>query len=159
MTVEITGGEKLAALSRALRAAGETGLKRQLDQDVHKAVAPLPAAIRASALATLPRRGGLAAKVAGSKVTIRRRSGAVNPGIRVSTTHPFRIGKMDRGAFRHPVFADTSKTRDQWTWVEQKVPPGWWTTPTDRVRPQVVRAVEDAIEAVARNIDVEVDKA
>lgn len=56
------------------------------------------------------------------------------------------------GTFRHPVFADASKTRDEWTWVTEQARPYLHPALMDRFD-ETVLALRDAVEvAVDRSI-------
>lgn len=55
------------------------------------------------------------------------------------------------GTFRHPVFADGSKTRDQWTWVNQQARPFLHPAALERL-PETVRALGDAVQAAVDNV-------
>lgn len=51
--------------------------------------------------------------------------------------------------FRHPVYADPDKTRNEWTWRDQPTRPYAWPAVRGR-EPAARRAVGDAFEAAAR---------
>lgn len=138
---EIRGVEQLAALAAKLKAVGDKELTREFSRSVSAAMKPLVQEVRASARSTLPRSGGLAAKVAGSQIrTVRRAS-----GIRLTGNNAYGIKRMDEGQVRHPVFGRGG-------WATQSVRPGWWTRPTEQVAPEVRQALMEAIEAVARKV-------
>lgn len=57
------------------------------------------------------------------------------------------------GTFRHPVFADQSKTRDEWTWVNQEARPFLHPALMDHY-PELVEGLASAVEtAVGDAID------
>jgi hypothetical protein len=141
VSVEIKGAEQLAALSKALKAAGEKDLQRELSKAITTATRPVIAEARRSALNTLPRRGGLAAKVAKSSMRTQRRVA----GVRILAKNAYALGRMDKGQVRHRVFG-----RD--VWVTQQVRPGWWTKPTEAAGPEVRKAILEAMDAVAAKI-------
>lgn len=59
------------------------------------------------------------------------------------------INNNDReGTFRHPVWADTTKTRAQWTWVSQTAQP-FMGRAANRTREEVTAAVLEVYEDVA----------
>jgi hypothetical protein len=144
--IEIKGAEQLAALSTKLKAAGDRELKRELSKGITQAMKPVPAAARASALKTLPRRGGLAQRVAKSQMRTVRRAGNRTAGIRLQAKDAYRLGLLDRGFVRHPVFGN----RD--VWRGQRVNMGWWTTPTEAAAPLARSEVEKAMQTVANKI-------
>lgn len=146
---EIHGAEQLAALSRQLKAAGEKDLQRELSKAIAKAMKPLRAELPRSALAKLPRRGGLAAQVAASKLRNTRRNTGRAVGLRLTATNPDNIRRIDRrGEVRHPTFGHGP-------WVTQKVTPGWFTQPTDALAPQARADVEAAMNTIAAKLDRE----
>lgn len=153
------GGEKLAALDRALKKAGERGLARELDRSVRRPLQALVPRLPASALAVLPKRGGLAAKIAQSRIGVRRYSTGRYPGVRLVASNAYGLARKDRGKLRHPVFADQSQTRDQWDWVDQEITPGWFSDVVEPQRGRLRAEFEAAIEAVARQITIEVEGA
>lgn len=136
--IEVRGAEQLLALSRALKEAGDKDLQRELSKGLNRAVKPLKAKIRESAL-TLPKRGGLAAQVAAVKLSTRRPN--AKKGLRVIGTGRFSLYHIDQGIIRH------GKGHQ-----EQATAPGWWTKPTEALAPTVRAEVEAAMDAVAKKI-------
>lgn len=143
---EIHGAEQLAALSRRLRAAGEKDLQRELSKAITASMKPLRTALPRSALAKLPRRGGLAKRVAGSKLRNTRRNTGRAVGLRLTATNADNIRRIDRGEVRHPVFGHGP-------WQTQRVTPGWFTEPTQALAPQARAQVEAAMNEVTRKIE------
>ncbi|MFN2384138.1 MAG: hypothetical protein ABR559_07740 [Gemmatimonadota bacterium] len=142
MTIQlkVRGAHELAALSRRLKTAGnKRELERELFRGLNRAVKPIRAGVKASALETLPSGGGLAAIVAKSKITVRRRTSGAGVGIRMVGSHEHDIRAMDRGKLRKPLFGDKRH------WYMQLLQPGWWTTPTQEggedARGEIVRVV------------------
>lgn len=158
MAVIPDGGEKLAAVSRALKAAGERDLERSLDRRVREPLEALKPLFGPSALRTLPKRGGLAADIARSRVTVRRYSAGRYPGIRLVAANSYGLRRKDQGKVRHPVFADQAQTRDEWAWVDQDVTPGWFSNVTEPARDDIARAVDRALDDVVRLIEIEVQE-
>lgn len=140
---EIRGVEQLAELSAKLKAIGDKELSREFSKSVSAAMKPLVQELRRSAASTLPSSGGLAAKVAKSQIRTQRRASS---GIRVVGKNAYGIKEMDEGRVRHPVFGNRS------AWAVQSVRPGWWTKPTEQVGPDVRRALQEAMEAIARKV-------
>ena len=154
MSVEINGAEQFAVLARRLKDLGDKELSKEFSKSITLATRPLIRGIRQSARDTLPRKGGLAARVAKTPIrTLRRESVSRTAGVRIVGKDPYNIANIDKGRLRHPVFADPSKPRNQWTWVNQKVKPGWWTTPTELAGKSVQVQVEKAMAAVKRKLD------
>jgi hypothetical protein len=148
--VEVQGAEQLAALSRRLKAAGEKGLQRELSKGIARAMEPLKRELPASA-GRLPRRGGLAALVAASKIRTSRRNSGRAVGLRLQAANPnLQLAKLDDGEVRHPVFRRAGRPV---VWVRQPVRPGWFTDPTQAAAPVVRAQVQAAMSAVAAQID------
>lgn len=149
---EVTGADQFLALSKALKAAGRSGMRAELNRAMRDAAKPLIEKTRAAALADLPTRGGLAAQVAREPQRVQTRTGR-DPGVRlVVTRRRGGAAAANRGMIRHPVFADGSKTRQQWAWVDQPVRPGWFDKTITNEAPAIRRDLEQALETVARRI-------
>jgi hypothetical protein len=146
VSVEIRGAEQLAALSKALKDAGEKDLQRELSKAITAAVKPVKPAVQKSARRILPKRGGLAARVAKASITTRKRSGPRIAGVRVVATSRDSLRQIDRGFIRHPVFGNRER------WVTQRVQPGWFTEPTEAMRDDVQRALIKAMNDVAKKL-------
>lgn len=148
--IRITGAQDFAKLSKALKEAGRTELRKALNKGIRDGVKPLVPLVRASAAQKLPHRGGLARTVARKPVRVVPRTGA-NPGVQLV------VGRAQQaytsGRIRHPVFADAkSQTRREWRWVTQQVDPSWFTDTVWDHRDLARRGVEDAMEAVIARI-------
>jgi hypothetical protein len=94
MTVEVTGSAHLRRVYAQLREAGDRGLRLELNKAIRLAAKPAQEAVRASARTTLPRRGGLAALVAASKLTTAIKTGSQSAGVTVKAAgrHDIRSG-------------------------------------------------------------------
>lgn len=148
MSYEVHGAEQLADLSRRLKAAGEKDLQKRLSAAIAKSMKPLRQELPRSALAKLPRRGGLAARVAGSKIRTTRRNTGRSVGLRLRADNPDNIRRIDKGEVRHPVFG-----RRGGPWVTQPVTPGWFTEPTQAAAPAIRQKVTAAMQDVAAELD------
>lgn len=145
MDLEIRGADNLAALSRRLRAAGEQGkgLRRELMRGIQRSTRPLKDDARANT-DRLPQSGGLGDVVKRAKIVTKTRSGGQRVGVRIVAKG---VGVMaDKGMVRHRVFGGD-------VWVNQSVPPGWFTDAMEAGAPDVRREIVDAIERVARQIE------
>lgn len=142
---EITGADQMLRLSKALKAAGRTELRKELNKGLRKATKPLIAQTRVAALATLPYRGGLAAQVAREPQRVQVKTGR-DPGVRIVVGQK-RGGAQaaDAGSIRHPVFG-----RDEW--VEQSVTPGWFSDTLDEQAEGVLPDLEEAVEKVMSDV-------
>lgn len=142
---EISGGAEIARLSKALKDAGRTGLRKELNKGLRDAAKPLIVKSRAEAQRRLPRRGGLAAKIAKApqRVAVRLDGVSIVAGKRRSAS-----GTTNNGTVRHPVFGNRK------VWVVQRVTPGWFEAPmrdgAAEVRPELQAAMERIAEKVVR---------
>lgn len=144
--VDIRGAERLALLSRQIKDLGDKDLKRELTRAIERTVEPLRRELPLSALRTLPQRGGLAARVASSQISIDRRSTGRGSGLRVRARNPYALRRIDKGIIRHPVYGNRR------AWVKQRVEPGWFTNPIDAAVPAIRADIEKVMNALAARI-------
>ena len=147
--VRVDVGASFAALARDLRRAGAGGLRKELYAGLQRSARPAITAVRESAASTLPRRGGLAARVAGSSITARS-SGGRNPGIRITAKErkaSFDAYALDQGRLRHPVYGVWRRGIKT-----QKVTPGWFTKPITDQAPTFRKELLRAVDAIERDI-------
>lgn len=157
--------DDLKLLSKRLKELGEKGLSRELNKGINAAVLPLKKELPKSARKILPGRGGLAERIATSKISIRK----LPNGVVLTMKNKYQIAKMDiPGVIRHPVFprrsnvqkkilhqkgpAKLHKSRAKWAWESQKIRPGWFSEPTAKSGRQAAKDVEAAIVRVAKQI-------
>lgn len=145
--VRVVGAEQFQTLAKRLKTAGRADLRRELYQGINRAMRPARAAVRASALATLPSRGGLATRVANSKYRVSRRTTGSSVGIKLIATNRYDIGKMDRGRLTHPLFGNRRY------WYEQAVRPGWWSQPVRALAPDARREIITAMNNIKEKIE------
>lgn len=86
----------LKALSRDLKEAGRTDLRKELFAGLNRGTKPLRAAAKANALATLPSSGGLAALVANATMTVR---GAGSAKVTIVARPKRAVGQGERDRF------------------------------------------------------------
>jgi hypothetical protein len=151
--ITVNGADEFARLSRQLKEAGQKGLQREFTQAISRSVKPLKAELPASARTHLPRRGGLAERVAGSRIGFTRRTSGRGVGLRVQAKNAYHLAQMDKGFVRHPVFKRRGEESRSFVWVTQRVIPGWFTDPTDAAAPRIRREVLRAMDDVARKIN------
>lgn len=148
--LEVRGAEQLAVLAKALREVADKDLQRELYRGLNRVTKPVKEDIRKSAASKLPKRGGLADRVAKSKIATKRRTGVRTAGIRIVGTSGYDIKSMDRGVLRKPLFGNRQ------FWYHQPITPGWWTDPleasADTVREELVEVLEDIAEQVVKKI-------
>jgi hypothetical protein len=145
MAIEIRGVDQLADISRKLKQAGDRDLQREFRRGLDEAVEPIKDTIRESARDILPRQGGLNERVARTPIRVVTRNTARATGIRL-TVRGTRRAALDQGRLRHPVFGDRE------VWVTQRVTPGWWSNAIDDDFPEARRAVQAAMDRVARKL-------
>lgn len=160
MGVVPNNGERLGALARALKNADEKVLLRELRKGVRTPLLALLPKIEESARQKIPRRGGFQAQFIPSlRLKVQQRNTGRYPGVRLVANYPGRISRIDRGFLRHPIFPDTAtKTRDEWDWMSQKIPAGFFTDPIKADLAEVRASVEDALDRVARQIEIDMTK-
>lgn len=146
---EVQGADQFLRLSKALKHAGRTQLRKELSKGLRDGAKPLIPKARAEALRRLPSSGGLARQVAREPMRVQVRTGRT-PGVRIV------VGKKqggarsaNRGVIRHPVFGNRN------VWVNQPVPPGWFDDPmregAPKVRPDLEKAIDRIVEQVVRD--------
>lgn len=141
--IEVDGADRLAALAKQLRAAGNKDLQRELGQAINRAMKPLKQSLRASAK-TLPARGGLAKSVSGAKLATRRRSSARVAGVRLVATSGLSLYHLNEGTVRH--YTKTPRALGR----SQAIAPGWWDRPTEEAADDIRAELTAAMDAIAR---------
>lgn len=147
---EVRGADEFLRLSKALKQAGRTDLRKELNNGLKRAARPLIPKVRAEALRRLPQSGGLAARVAKSPIRVQVRTGSKNAGVRIVVPGSAKGARSaNQGFIRHPVFGNRN------VWVEQSVRAGWFDDPlkasAPEVRPELERALENVAEQVVRD--------
>lgn len=145
LDIEIRGAEEFGVLSRRLKEAGDKGLRRELLSGLQRAAKPAKAEVKASFATRLPQRGGLAAQMATSRVSLLSRAGR-NPSVRIKATSPHAVGAMDKGRLRHKTFGHEP-------WVDQAIQPGVFSDPIEARAPQMRQEMEQVIRRVAAKIE------
>ncbi len=142
--IKVTGAEDFLALSKALKKAGRTDMRKALAKGLKDATKPLIADTKA-ATSRLPQSGGLAARVAKAPQTVKVLTGKT-AGVKIAVGGKGGAARMaDTGRVRHPVFGRP-------VFVTQSVDPGWFTQTLEDGAPVVRPKLIDAIEAVAAQI-------
>jgi hypothetical protein len=143
--------QELAALSKALKEAGERDLRRELYAGLNRATKPMIRASRVRMLAQLPARGGLNRRAAKARIsTQQRRSRGGDPQIHIrgrAGSQAVDLRAIDSGLIRHPVFGRPD------SWVMQRITAGTWTYAMLSEAPQARREVEAALDDVAAKLD------
>jgi hypothetical protein len=108
-SASVKGTEDFIALSKALKQAGATQLRKELHKAVQAAAKPLIPQVRAAAEASLPKHGGLNRRIAKKPYRTQARTGAKTAGVRIvgAQVDP-RINSQ--GRIQHPVFGRKGST-------------------------------------------------
>lgn len=128
----------MSAINRVIASLGRAA--RKTDEDLaaglRVAAGVAEATAAANALSRLPRRGGLARDVAGSRFAIKsqRGSDSVSVSLVVTSDDRYDLERLDQGVVKHPVYGDPP-------WVRQTVPAGWFSS----VEPVAESAAEKAV--------------
>lgn len=151
MEVTVTGGaDDLAELGKRLKAAGSggKGLRKELSKRIRDEAKPTIAKVKANARTTLPSRGGLAARVARSRISTRTTTQGRNVGVKITGRDGYNIRAMNEGTVRKPLFGNRSR------WYTQAVPKGWFSDPIEddakQFRDAAGRAIKDIRDRIER---------
>jgi hypothetical protein len=147
ITVTTHGAEKLTRLGAAIKAAGDKDLQRELRRAMQRGGKPLKDAARKGALERLPKRGGLAERVATSKFGVRTTTSGKGAAVRVIGQSGYDLQGMDDGEIRHPVRGNRK------VWVSQAVKPGWFSDAEEAAAPKVRDELVKAIDVVAAKLE------
>lgn len=162
LVVNARGAEQYRLLRRALKEAGEGGLKRDMNARIRRAAnTRLLPALRGAALA-LPdtslavRRDGKSLRqhmAAAIQVSVTQNGVRVICNRRRMPAGAESLpAAFEKGKWRHPVFPDPSKTRGEWRWVEQKGKR--WFRPTAMEHERTFRdAVDEAVQDTIRKLE------
>lgn len=142
---EIKGADQFLKLSKALKAAGRTEMRNELNRRIRTAAKPLIPKARERARATLPKAGGLADLVARAPMRVQVRTGAQSAGVRIAVSKTSGAWAANRGVIRHKTFGHEP-------WREQKVESDWFDGPMRESAPQIRPEVEQAIRSVLEDI-------
>ena len=140
----------LRSLGKALKDAGDKSLRKELLAGIRKVGKPAIEDVRASALATLPNKGGLNERIAKSRFGVRTRLSGNSAGVQIKQTDKGKAASSidEAGTWRHPVHGNRR------AWVEQTYGPakGWFTEPLDDQGPRLRREIAGVMSDVAAKI-------
>lgn len=146
--LRISGAEDLAALSKRLRAAGESGkgLRRELLAAMQRSTKPIKQDVADSWASRMPHRGGLAGRRL--RLATRTRTGGQRVGVRIvsASSDGYDLGSIDKGNLRHPVFGNKK------AWTTQRITAGIITDPQEQSAPDVRAEIVRAIDSINRKI-------
>lgn len=138
---------ELDDFARDLKAAGKD-VQTELYRGLNSVTKDLRAELKASALETLPKRGGLAALVAGASITARIRRGStfgVRLQVRDRRGKSFNAAGLDAGLNEHPTYNHKPT-------VKQSVPAGWFTKPWEKFGADAQKAMLQVVDNIRARI-------
>lgn len=143
------GAEQFAALSRQLKDAGETGLRRNLYKALREAAKPITQQVTDVSHLRRYFPARYAETVASDLKVTTVQSGSIRtPGVRISATGRVKKRKvlqMNEGQLHHPLFGD----REHWYLQLRGVREGFFTDPCEASGPDVREKILDAIDETA----------
>lgn len=139
------GANDFLALSKRLKEAGETGLRKELNKVMRDAAKPLIPKVREAARANLPSGGGLNERIARKPYRAQVRTGTKTAGVRIVGTKV--DPRINQGRVYHPVFGRKPG-------VVQQVPDakGYFDDTLRESGPEVRKAVVDALKDFTKQI-------
>lgn len=150
MTDGIRGTDDLERVARALKAAGDATLRKELLAGIRKAGKPVVDDVKAGGLATIPSHGGLAKRIT-TGIGVRTRLLGSGAGVQIRKGGAYRGAASsldDSGTFRHPVYGNRS------VWVQQSAPgaKGWFTEEIEKRAPEFRKHIEQVLTDTANKI-------
>jgi hypothetical protein len=145
--VEVRGGRNLTRIARDLAEVGNKGLKNELLRGIRAATKTAIPDVRTAAEVKLPKRGGLAERVAGQKFGTRTSLRAKTASVRITGQGMKELRDIDQGRLRKPLFGN----RDHW--YGQAVDPGFFSATLEKKGPEVRRQIEQVMRAVKIKIE------
>lgn len=137
------GADALLALSKRLKAAGQTELRKEFTKAIQSAAKPLVPKVKDAARGSLPTRGGLNERVARKPFRAQVRTGATTAGVRITASKV--DPRIDEGRVYHPVFGRKPG-------VVQRVAPGYFSGTLNREAPSILPDVVDVLAKWAERI-------
>lgn len=149
--LDITNVRGFQELSKRFKAAGleGKGLRRNLSKQINKETKPARMKAKANARTMLPKRGGLARRVAATTLTTSARFTGPGVGVRIQgkgKAGARSVKRIDEGVVTHPVYGRRKR------WVTQQVKPGWFTKAMEDSAPRMRHAVVEAVNSTLRGI-------
>jgi hypothetical protein len=145
--VEFGGADEFRALGKRLEDAGGKGVITEAIGHAVQSFLPQMRAAVAKGAERLPKRGGLAARVARTNlsITVTNKNGVYSAKVKALPNAVADPAALNRGRAGHPVYGRKPN-------VYQKVPPGWFSDPLKVLRPQIAAAITAAVEQALRKI-------
>jgi hypothetical protein len=133
-------------LSKRMKAAGQTQLRKELHKAVRDAAKPLLPKVREAARQEFPQRGGLNERVARKPYRAQARTGAKTAGVRITAAKM--DPRLDQGRIAHPVFGRPGST------VVQQIPgaKGYFSETLKNEAPGIRGDIEQVLEDFTRRL-------
>lgn len=151
---QVSGADQFLKLSKALKNAGQKELRKGLHKGIRDGVKPVVPQAKKRLEAGLP--SAIAKSAVRQVIQVKTgRDPGVTVAVRFGSKRASNAALANRkGLIRHPVYADGALTRKEWTWVNQSVPgaKGWFDETYTASAPDVLKAIEAAMEQVAQRI-------
>lgn len=145
---EIKGAEQFLKLSKALKGAGRTELRKELNKRIKKAAKPAGDAVKDAARSGFPQRGGAGAFFAKKRATVVTATGK-DPGVKI------RFAKGDKrldteGRLSHPVFGRPGSRAI--TRIQPGILSGGFQESAPEVRKDIEAAIQSVIDDVVKGV-------
>lgn len=146
-----TAPEQLQRLNKALKAAGDKELKKELNAGLRRAAKPIQAAARVNYATRLPKRGGMAGKAKRARMTVaQKKARDGTPSLQLVTKHPtgqkMDMRAIDAGLIRHKTFGELP-------WHVQRIRAHSFSDAALAGEDEGKREIVRAIETVSRKLD------
>lgn len=155
--MSVQGADDFIRLSKALKAAGRTQMRKDLHKALRDAVKAHTPKAEQELAKYLPYLKGRQKAVTQTAQVKTGRDPGVTVGVRFGSKRSTNARLANtKGVFRHPVYGRGNKTRKEWRWVDQPVPgaKGWfdrvWEESTPEVREQLRQVMQDIVERIVR---------
>lgn len=156
--IEVKGAEQLARIAGAVQNTAP-GMRKHLLAAIRKEVKPLIQELKEAARDELPQAGGLNEFWVKSSFSARTRTSGKLAGVRlVGSKKGHDILAVNAGFFRHPVFADPSKSRKSWSWATQIVKLSIFTQRAQDQAPEIRTAIALGLEKFLEELDTEIGR-
>lgn len=153
--MELTAGtDQFRKAAIAIADAGNSGLRTELTKALRAIAQPFAHDVLITGAAQLPKRGGLAYRVAGASISTNT-SSTLRVTMTLSNKQGYALGAMNRGILRHPVFGRVNAEGKR-EWVQQSIRSNLWTTPFNagvpKVRDQLVTAANQVLAKIGKSV-------
>lgn len=148
---EITGQDQFRALARKINAQGSAGrgLWRELNTALNDAAEPMVDEVKNHLSKYFPNRY---ARILQPQLKVRLSRSTRGNGVALKLVGTAkgrgrnrRLGTMNRGTLRHPVFHMS-------TWVDQRITPGFWDEPLENAREIPAQEIRRAVQRTIRKM-------